>query len=347
MKRRAFLSASTAALAAGCAPNEIVRTLAPDMATTQIERVHLVAARELGATDPLFGQKRVPGLHFGWADVSIPPVHALGEIEWPRPKETPDPALHFLMADQKVLPSMASLDATLSAAPGGNERLLFVHGYNTRLPGLIYRVAQMSADFRPPHPLTAFAWPSGGDGRAYLYDRDSAIFARDDLETTLQGLTRTGKVTLLAHSLGGFLTMEALRGLAKKGDRRTLSRINGVVLMSPDIDPDVFRRQAEAIGTLPQPFFLFVGQRDRALRLSSFLRGSKPQLGLIDSAEAVAGLPVTVIDFTNLSEGEDFDHFVPITSPSAIRQLRGLFDLLEQGNAGFDRFVQLGERGPT
>ncbi len=341
MKRRAFVAGAFASSAAACAPPQIVR-LAPKVPPgARVERVFVAAARDLGAVDPLFGQSRAQVRRFGWTDVSIPPAHQIGEIEWPRRGEIADPARHFVVADQQVLPGMADLNAAI----GPGDRIVFVHGYNTRLPGLIYRVAQMRADFRPDLPMVAFAWPSGGDGRAYLYDRDSALFARDDLEAVLRSMTGQGRVFLVAHSLGGFLTMETLRGLARRGDRATLSRIGGVVLMSPDLDPDVFRRQAEAIGTLPQPFYLFVGQQDRALRLSSFLRGRKEQLGLIDSADQVADLGVTVVDFTNLADGEDFDHFVPITAPAAIRRLRGLFDALQTGNPGFGRFVRLGERG--
>lgn len=343
MKRRTFVASAFAAGAAACGPSQIVRFdpgTGPSAART--ERVFVAAARDLGAGDPLFGQTRAQVRKFGWADVSIPPVHKPGDIEWPQWREPPDPARHFLISQQQVLPDMGALNSAM----GPGDRILFVHGYNTRLPGLIYRVAQMRADFRPQMPMAAFAWPSGGDGRGYLYDRDSALFARDDLRDVLRSMTGPGRVFLVAHSLGSFLTMEALRELALSSDTATLSRIGGVILMSPDLDPDVFRRQAQAIGTLPQPFFLFVGQQDRALRLSSFLRGRKTQLGIIDSADKVQDLGVTVVDFTALADGEDFDHFVPITAPAGIRQMRGLFDTLRSGNPGFGRFIRLGERGP-
>ncbi|MEY8840216.1 alpha/beta hydrolase, partial [Cribrihabitans sp. XS_ASV171] len=124
-------------------------------------------------------------------------------------------------------------------------------------------------------------------------------------------------VMLVAHSMGTQLTMEVLRQMALRGDRAMLSRLGGVVLMSPDIDPELFRRQAEEIGQLPQPFVIFSSRRDPALRLSARLTGHDDRLGNITSVEEVAGLDVTVIDLSETSDAAS-RHLAAATSPTLI-----------------------------
>jgi esterase/lipase superfamily enzyme len=95
-----------------------------------------------------------------------------------------------------------------------------------------------------------------------------------------------------------------------------------VVLLSPDIDPGVFRSQAEAIGRLPEPLIIFTSRNDPALQLSARLTGHPNRLGNLSSIADVAGLDVTVIDLTS-AEDADLDHLVAPTSPSVIGFLKG------------------------
>ena len=170
-----------------------------------------------------------------------------------------------------------------------------------------------------------FSWPSAGDPRGYIYDRDSVLFARDGFEQLIRDLRARGqrKIFIMAHSMGGYLTMEALRQMALKGDRQVMDAISAVVLMSPDIDPDVFRQQAETIGRLPQPFVIMTSRKDRVLSAAELLTGRKPRLGRIESAEAVAGLDVSVLDLTGFDDGSAGGHMVAASSASAIQLLRG------------------------
>jgi esterase/lipase superfamily enzyme len=97
--------------------------------------------------------------------------------------------------------------------PGTHETLLFVHGYNNTLSEAMYRLAQIQTDFDTGMPGVLFSWPSAGDPRGYIYDRDSVLFARDDLTAVLRQLTSGpgDKVFLLAHSMGSSLVMETGR----------------------------------------------------------------------------------------------------------------------------------------
>lgn len=325
---------------ASCAPRVTAMRAAPDPAAT-IQPVFVATGRALDQTGPIFGLERREGLNYFRADISIPPTHATGQIEWP--KGAPDAATDFVVTGTQVYPDAGRLLAEMRRESPGRETLVFIHGYNNTLSEAMYRLAQIKTDFDVEMPGLLFSWPSAGDARGYIYDRDSVLYARDDLVGLLRQLTaRPGdKVFLLAHSMGSQLTMEALRQIALGGDRHLLDRISGVVLMSPDIDPDVFQRQAEAIGKLPQPFLIFITRVDRALSLSAFVTGRKPRLGVIDSAASVNRPDVQVIDFTALSDGAGLNHFTPVTSPAAISVLNGIIAQASRMGSGFLRGMTL------
>jgi len=331
MRGQAFLICLAVAALAACAPRPTAIRAAPDPAA-QVQPVHVATGRRFDRTGPLFGYERAPGLRYFRADISVPPTHAPGRIEWP--DGPPDAATDFVVTGTEVHDGATELVSGMREGTPGRETLLYVHGYNNTLSEAMFRLAQIRTDFDLTMPTLLFSWPSAGDPRGYVYDRDSVLFARDDLVTLLGRLTAGARdrVFVLAHSMGSQLVMEALRQIAISGDRRALSRLSGVVLMSPDIDPDVFARQAEAIGDLPQPFFIFITRADRALTLSGFITGRKPRLGVIDAADEVARPDVQVVDFTDLATGEAYNHYVPVTSPAAI-------ELLNRVLSGTDGFA--------
>ncbi len=331
-------------LAAACAPRPLADR-GPELPDAKIEKIYVATQRALEHPRQTFGQPRNEELNFFRASISIPPTHQPGQIEWAEAGETPDPREHFVVTDTRVIGGADKFANQVARAGKGQETLVFVHGYNNTLSDAMYRLAQLRTDFEVTMPTVLFSWLSSGDPRGYIYDRDSVLFARDDLEKVLTRLTGTGgeRVLLVAHSMGAHLAMEVMRQAALRGNRQMLSRISGVVLMSPDLDPDIFRSQAEAIGDLPQPFLVFVSRQDRALSLASFITGRKPRLGVIDGPEAVAGLGVKVIDFTALADGEGLNHSVPTTSPAAISVLRGMID---QAGGRFEDYMVL-KREPT
>ncbi|MDT8328476.1 MAG: alpha/beta fold hydrolase [Roseovarius sp.] len=307
----------------------------------QVQSIYVATERDLDRTGPFFGYKRPSGMKYFRTDISVPPTHQTGAIEWP--DGPPDAATDFVVTGTKVFDGPGQMLADIRRTIPGRETLVFVHGYNNTLSESMYRLAQIQSDFSTNMPALLFSWPSAGDPRGYIYDRDSVLFARDDLVTLLDRLTaRPGdKVFLLGHSMGSNLVMEALRQARLSGNTRLLSRVSGVTLMSPDIDPDLFDRQAEVIGKLPQPFLIFISKQDRALSLSGFITGRKPRLGVIDEAEKVTRPDVTVIDFTELADGNSLNHFVPVTSPDAIRVLNGIISQAGREGTGFLRDMAL------
>ena len=121
--------------------------------------------------------------------------------------------------------------------------LVFVHGFNTTFEEARDRAAQIVADTRFGGVAVLFTWPTKHELFGYVYDKDNATASRDGCKALLQEVAATpgvGKVHVLAHSMGGWLAMEALRQQAIAGDRDLSGHLGEVMLASPDIDMDVF-----------------------------------------------------------------------------------------------------------
>ncbi len=163
--------------------------------------------------------------------------------------------------------------------PARGHVLVFVHGYNTRFDEAVFRLAQVVHDSGAPVTPVLFSWPSWGSLASYPYDRESAAFSRDALEDLLARLAKDPSVTqvsVLAHSMGGWLTMEALRqmGIRQGG---IPARISNVMLAAPDIDVDVALMQGRAFGgRRPAHDADRLGRRQRAERVPPALGQPRP-----------------------------------------------------------------------
>ncbi|MBY6115468.1 alpha/beta fold hydrolase [Mameliella alba] len=271
-----------------------------------------------------FGAERDTELRYGRLDISIPPVHQPGQIEWPR-HDPPDPAPHFVTRSGERYANQYAFLRDIPRVGPAQDVVLFVHGFNVNNAEAVYRLAQIAHDYETDVPVISFSWPSAGDARGYVYDRDSVIFARDDLESLLTGLAADGRrILIVAHSMGGQLVMETLRQMSISGKGGALRQLSGVALISPDIDEDVFLRQSRRISPFPQPFMIMVSTRDRALGLAAFLTGKPSRLGSIQDPSRLGNLPVEIIDLSDIEGGDRAGHSTAFTAPAAIRLLRDL-----------------------
>lgn len=311
----------------GCNERGAFDLVAEQAPAAQTETVFVVTDRAPVA-DPAerFGDSRDETLRYARAKVSIPPVHQPGRIEWPV-TAAPDPTRYFVLQDIRSYDRKAAFFGDLRRAMDGRSRevVLFVHGFNVNTPEAVYRVAQISHDFDSDDPVVLYSWPSAGHPAAYVYDRDSVNFSRDGLEEVLLTLTRDQgmRVFILAHSMGTQLVMETLRQISIGGRGNALNRVSGIALFSPDIDDEVFLRQAERIRPLPRPFVIFISRKDRALDLSALLTGKQERLGSISDPEMLEDLSIQVIDLTELTEG-GLGHSTAFSSPLAIEMIQRL-----------------------
>jgi esterase/lipase superfamily enzyme len=151
--------------------------------------------------------------------------------------------------------------------------LVFVHGFNNRFDDAVFRSAQFVHDAGTPIVPVLFTWPSRGSIFAYGYDRESTNFSRDGLEQVLNLLAKdqtVAEITILAHSMGNWLTLETLRQMAIR-DRRLPAKIKDVMLAAPDVDVDVFANEIDDMGSPRPNFTLLASQDDRALALTKAL----------------------------------------------------------------------------
>ncbi len=272
------------------------------------------------------GPPRPEALRFEKYTVSVPPVHETGVIAWPG-SERPDPALHFVTTDQQNFANAGAFKSALVASDtsGEDEILLFVHGYNVNHAEAVYQLAQVAHDYEVPVPAVLFSWPSAGRAAGYLFDRDSVLFARDQLEETIEQLVRVSgrKLVIMGHSMGSFLIMETLRQIEISGSFDVQRNIEAVFLISPDIDGELFVAQAKRMRALPEPFVVVAVEQDRALRVSALLTGRENRLGSDINRTSVGDLPISVLDVSELADG-GLQHSVALSSPAAIAVLKRL-----------------------
>jgi esterase/lipase superfamily enzyme len=268
----------------------------------------------------IFNGERAHGLAFADIVVSIPPDagRKIGDVQWPSTVPG-DPAHDFvtLRADRLDLKqAVAAFDGRLRKG-SPQHVLLFVHGYNTRFEEAVYRFAQIVHDSGALVVPVLFTWPSRGKLFDYVYDRESATYSRDALEAVIQAMVNdknVGSISVLAHSMGNFVAVEALRQMTIRN--RSLSpKIKDIMLAAPDIDVDVFRRQIAEIEASDKrpPVTLFVSQDDRALGFSGQLAGGEPRLGAIDpNAEPFRTIlekaRVNVIDLSTIKSDDSLNH---------------------------------------
>ena len=258
----------------------------------------------------MFSGERGEDVSYAAVTVSIPPESARkpGQVQYP--SSVPgNPQRDFVTASADYLDKRAFSAAISNAAKqGGRSKVLvFVHGFNNRFDDAVYRFAQIVHDSKAEGIPVLFTWPSRGGVTAYGYDRESANFSRDALEQLLDTLAanpQVKEVNILAHSMGNWVTLEALRGKAIGGGKIG-NKVRNVFLVAPDVDVDVFRTQIRRMGTSRPNFALFVSQDDKALHLSQYIWRGVPRLGEINPEQqlyrdVLAQEKITVFDLTKL-----------------------------------------------
>jgi esterase/lipase superfamily enzyme len=270
----------------------------------------------------VFDRERSDMLAFARVGVTVPRDHQIGNIERAKDGNPGDPAKDFTATDLTIFDSGAAF--TTAVANEGQRVLVFVHGYNTGFDDGVYRVTQIAHDTQYPGTPILFSWASGAKTRDYVYDKDSSTAARDDLEATLVMLSRSPRIKsidVIAHSMGNWLAMEALRQLAIAGNRDLGGKLSYVVLASPDIDVDIFKKQMVRYGKPDKPFVVLLSADDKALRFSSLIAGQKARVGDDADADELAALGVTVVDLSAIESGDKLNHAKFADNPVLVQLL--------------------------
>ncbi|QIO53531.1 alpha/beta hydrolase [Rhizobium leguminosarum bv. trifolii] len=356
-KRRGLPAALTGLLVAtmvlsGCGGRPVGVMQAAGTVAPGTSKVDLLVATTRAADDNpavLFSGERGTGLAVNAVDVSIPPEanRKVGQVQWPS-RLPADPLRDFVTVSVDPLEGERAGETWLKThMPKSRRVLVFVHGFNNRYEDAVYRFAQIVHDSHADVAPVVFTWPSRGSIFDYNYDKESTNYSRDALEELL---TRTAAnpavsdVTIMAHSMGTWLTVEALRQMAIRNGH-VASKINNVILASPDLDVDVFGRQFSSLGKDRPHFTIFVSQDDRALALSRRISGNVDRLGQIDPSvepyrSKLEAAGITVLDLTKLKGGDRLNHGKFAESPEVVKLIG---DRLIAGQTITDSNVGLGE----
>jgi esterase/lipase superfamily enzyme len=327
----ACVVASLALAGCGGRPDGVLVPVAAGTAGTSSVDM-LVATTRRGVTDPgqMFSGERDDALNYADIKISIPPdsVRQPGEVQWP--SGPGDPAREFVALKADRLPEKQALSVFHERLRRTSHRrvLVFVHGFNTRFGEAVFRLAQIVHDSSVPAAPVLFTWPSRGQLLAYTYDRESANYSRDALELLLQNLVKdpaVGEIDVLAHSMGNWVALEALRQMAIRNGA-IAPKIKQVMLAAPDVDIDVFRRQIIEMGDKRPPFTLFVAQDDNALAVSQRVWGGVARVGSVNPKiapyeEMFAQQKINVVDLTDVKSSDRLGHTKFAESPEVVRMI--------------------------
>ncbi len=261
--------------------------------------------------------------------ITVPPGHAVGQIERASFGHD-DPEHHFTVAAARALDDSEfknEVASHLSGRVGSNrDVLVFVHGFNTSYDDARFRLAQVVNDGRFGGVPILFTWPASGSLFDYEAAKESASASRDALAQTLMQLGDTpdiGKIHILAHSMGAWLTMEALRQDAIAGKPDLNGKLGDVMLAAPDIDVGVFKAQIAKLD--PSHISVLVSANDRALSLSRHLAGDRPRVGALNPKSAgdkalLDQLGVRVYDVSNEAGGL-YGHSMYGDAPDVVKKI--------------------------
>jgi esterase/lipase superfamily enzyme len=330
---RFAMSLGGALLAAGCIGPDMseigdMGAFRADLSQPQPRPVQIFIASTRKGDDGAASRELAGEAHFALASMTIPPGHRAGSIEeplWGKPSASND----IVVTGERPMDGdefRQELAAHLSGRIGSNrDVLLFVHGFNTSYEEARARAAQIVADSHFGGVAVLFTWPSQSELFGYVSDKDNAMASRDALQALMHDLGQTpgvGKIEILAHSMGGWLSMEALRQSAIGGDRTLSGKLGTVILASPDIDMDVFASQMARVK--PARVIVLATPADRALSISSAIALSRPRVGAIDASKPedraeIENLGAKVVDISAYADADRFiSHAVYADSPQVL-----------------------------
>jgi len=226
-----------------------------------------------------------------------------------------------------VEPVSGEVSNLLAQAGGGPDVLIYVHGFKQTFETAALDAAHLADGIRFRGQTMVFSWPSKAGLFDYAYDRESAMWSRDDFERVLQSVIATssvGRVHIVAHSMGTMLTLESLRQLYARDGDTVADKIGAVVFASPDIDMDVFSSSINRIGPLARKITVVTATNDRALALSGRIAGGMTRVGAAEKA-TIERLGVRVIDASEAGWGV-INHDLFLSNEQVRRVIRRSID---------------------
>ncbi|RUW39802.1 alpha/beta hydrolase, partial [Mesorhizobium sp. M2A.F.Ca.ET.015.02.1.1] len=179
MRLKTIFIIALALLTAGCAgpqTQEILGSVVVPTQATEIAGNHsiFIATTRKWSDDPnkVFDGERSATLNYARVNVTVPPIHQVGQIERRSRGKSDDPTKYFMASEVVGYDTQPKFTSALNAdidARGGRV-MVFVHGYNTGFDDAVYRLTQIVHDSGYPGTPVLFSWASGAKTTDYVYD---------------------------------------------------------------------------------------------------------------------------------------------------------------------------------
>lgn len=298
---RSVTVVALAILLQGCVS---VATEFPSADVDQVQVFYATDRKPQKADTPgiYYGSKRGDKVEYGTATVNVWPIdyeeeNADGEIRKIISK-TIDTS--FSQAKRLGKDSFFKQLRNSALAEESAEVMLFVHGFKRNFRAAAENAALVSTSIGFNGPTVFWSWPSLDSPAGYLTDRTTLLWSQKHLAQLITDLVQQGQVkrlVLVAHSLGTQALTQALFEEIGSEQLVAWNVIERMVLMAPDIDLGIFRRDiVPGINRASIPTTVYASSTDWALVTSSSLNGY-PRAG--DSSEKVYTFPgIDTIDVT-------------------------------------------------
>jgi esterase/lipase superfamily enzyme len=280
-------------------------------------------------------------LSYGVSRISIPPGHVMGQHEEPsllKFEWTHEEGKHINVRDVlKLDPDdfTTRLGRAVEASPG-NKLMVFVHGYNEEFPEASRMVAQFAEDLKFSGPVVLFSWPSQGSLTGYTVDETNAQWSQSHFLEVMSAILEqvpAHSIYLVGHSMGNRIIGNAMITLSGERLESDLMRFREIIMIAPDIDADVFRKDmAPRLARTGIHMTLYASSKDRALLASKAFHGH-PRAG--DSGEALVVVEGLETIDASVASGGLLGHSYFAEDR---RIMEDIFGLLQSGQRADDRF---------
>jgi esterase/lipase superfamily enzyme len=265
------------------------------------------AQSAMAAAPPFYGTERGE-LGFGFAQVSIPDDHRMGELEAPRWwklqfREDPEEHVVLLSVDPVERPEFVRRIAADLHTAEAADVLLFIHGYNVSFEDAARRTAQVAYDLNFGGVPLLFSWPSHASLGGYVKDANNARWSATHLAEIVQlVLAEVGAeaVHVIAHSMGNIVLTDFLRTFAPTHGEGG-ARLRQVVFAAPDVDAATFKDLVKTFRGRAERFTMYASSEDVALKAAKKVQGYS-RAG--ESGRELVVVPgLDTIDATRISTG--------------------------------------------
>jgi esterase/lipase superfamily enzyme len=170
---------------------------------------------------------------------------------------------------------------------------IFVHGFANTFDDAVFRLAELWHFMGRVGVPIAYTWPAGSSGIfSYFKDRESGEYTVFHLKQFLRIVIEcpsVERIHIIGHSRGTDVATTAIRELsmeyqALSPDRKRPSKLQTLVLASPDLDGEVFAQRflSERLVMIPNRMVIYFSPTDLALKASTLLFGGN-RLGRLNT----------------------------------------------------------------